>query len=567
MAAAGTTTGSRRLGRVLAAGCVVVVAVLVAVLVTRDAGRSPESTPRPAASATPVAASLPGGWEVSAAPGVFAEDAAPGLTLVHPVGDAFVDDLGLVGGQVLRVSADQPRGAVTVSVPFSSATVPPGAVPAVFFFDDELRLWLPVPTTVDPGTGRLVATVQHFTDFTAGLLTWAEGAVQAAAGAVDWFTYQVASVTGARAQEPACEDPPAWVHGVSTGTDPAFPLAAALFACVQDADDDQAGEAASVSVAVNRVYALELTATPTPTTATIEPSADLEGALAQALSSAFGAEPGHVVVPGTATGVLTVPREPGTTSARISGAWTARSTVVDLLTKVVAAAGDLLVGDASSTLATIECSLAALQGAADTAGHEVFAGTWADITTDCLPKLATATGDAALQRLGTAIGVGLLLGQAGQSLLDAGRDRVDGAWVEVDWSDPGAGWLFDRTTGEESRSGERVDVVLGGAPAPDSSSQWVGCWDPSGQDYAMLGATRLTGTFGYRDFTPDDLVVDVRVLVDGQLVHEFTSQGDPMPVDVALPVGDVLRLEAVRVSGTCSSAPEGYAVWGEGRLS
>ena len=59
----------------------------------------------------------------------------------------------------------------------------------------------------------------------------------------------------------------------------------------------------------------------------------------------------------------------------------------------------------------------------------------------------------------------------------------------------------------------------------------------------------------------------VQVLVDGQSAAEYAVDADSSDVDLALPPGDVLRLEAQLSAGSCGSASEGYAVWGNGALS
>lgn len=161
-------------------------------------------------------------------------------------------------------------------------------------------------------------------------------------------------------------------------------------------------------------------------------------------------------------------------------------------------------------------------------------------------------------------GVGALIG----AVQGVWREVTGTAQVELTLtgSTTGSAPLYSRAT-SPGISGNQVDVVLAGQSYPGSTTQWVGCFVFSGQDYALDGATRLTATFGYRDFTPTDLVTRVRVLVDEVVVHEFETTGDPTPVDVLLPAGEVLRLEAHRVAGTCDSAPDGYAVWGAGTLS
>ena len=117
-------------------------------------------------------------------------------------------------------------------------------------------------------------------------------------------------------------------------------------------------------------------------------------------------------------------------------------------------------------------------------------------------------------------------------------------------------------------SGAPTSVVVSGREAPESTTQWVGCdGSPAWGEYALNGHRQLTAWLGLRDFAPPELVVAIRVLVDGTLVEELTLDADGIDVDLALPAGTVLRLEAVKVAGTCGAASEGYAVWGNGALS
>jgi hypothetical protein len=120
-------------------------------------------------------------------------------------------------------------------------------------------------------------------------------------------------------------------------------------------------------------------------------------------------------------------------------------------------------------------------------------------------------------------------------------------------------------------SGTVVDPAapISGKLAAHSTSQWVGCdGGPAWGDYSLGGHRRLTGWLGFRDFAEPGLVATVQVLVDGQLVTTLTVGLAGTPVDVQLPAGQQLRLQAQMTDGpACGAHDEGYMAWGNGALS
>lgn len=168
---------------------------------------------------------------------------------------------------------------------------------------------------------------------------------------------------------------------------------------------------------------------------------------------------------------------------------------------------------------------------------------------DC-SHIHISTDDAALQQVADALQTTLQQLSPG---LPAGAVRLSD--VRTDWSGDGP-------------SGDPVSVRIGGRTEDQSTTQWMGCYDsPAWADYDLQGHTRLTGDLSLRDFAPTDLQVEVGVLVDGQVVKQFTLGQTPIPVDLRLPPGSQLRLQAQRVGGSCNSASEGDVVWGNGALA
>jgi hypothetical protein len=225
-----------------------------------------------------------------------------------------------------------------------------------------------------------------------------------------------------------------------------------------------------------------------------------------------------------------------------------------------------------------------LQGTFDSAtavDQEEFAGTLGAAAADCLePFAAAAAGGAAgeaSKKILAALDAALLMGRGAQSVLDASAALNESHSVtlvvakEAAPPPPGASLLSEIRTDWSGvgPSGDPVDVYVGTEHAADSSTQWVGCeGTPAYADFELQGQTRLTGLLAKRDFTPKRLRVQVEVIVDGRQLQQLAVGNDPVPVDLQLPSdAKRLRLAAIRVEGSCSSASEGYLVWGNGAVS
>jgi hypothetical protein len=151
---------------------------------------------------------------------------------------------------------------------------------------------------------------------------------------------------------------------------------------------------------------------------------------------------------------------------------------------------------------------------------------------------AGATGATAAKRLMVSVQVVWLAGRGGQAALDATMAWQEPADVILRVQEPGpavprgAVLLSDVLIGNGGvgPSGTAIDVILGNVHLPFSTSQWVGCEGAAAWgSYALDSRRRLTALLGLRDFTPLELVVGVRVLVDGVLVAEFTVDGPATP--------------------------------------
>ena len=648
----------------------------------------------------PVSVTLPGGFEVRGPGEAFPGD-DPELALTERE-DGFLDAFGLDSERrVLSVTADeQPEGPVEIVVPYDPETVAEGAVPAVFYFDEDADLWLPIETEADPEGGRLIGTAEHFTDFAAGLLDGfldvAETVVNTAATGVDWLAYQVASATGARAQEPACGAPAPWVTGIRTTYDPGFRLSAALFACAEAVAGNP--DRVRLRIAVNRAYGFALTSDPPAASIAVEPTAQLTGALGATFSKQFRAENGTVIAPGTATVLMEFDRPADDVQQlAVEGHMTAESTLIDALMLALEVGSIFAEGDPTEKVEAFECAVALIKGAGDISSKSVFLGTWSKVVDDCLGPAARGAGDAVLRRFAMGISVGLSMGQVGQSFLDRERDLLDGVhllvgvaapgsfagrwegpvpqpgvpgystvvnvtdsagrlsanvsypelecsgiWTQVTRAqataeldetitvgagprcvassdinltllsdgrlrvtyaatlyppfdavltrtgasgpsstggggpvaDPPAGavYLSDVLTasGGPGSSGDRIDAgaTISGRSAAHATSQWVGCsGDAAWAEYDLSGQTRLTGWLGYRDFAEPGLTTQVSVYVDDMIVSMLEVDLSGIEVDLDLPPGQRLRLEATLVGGDCGMHSEGYLAWGNGALS
>ena len=648
----------------------------------------------------PVAVTAPGGFAVRGPAAAF-PDGEPVLA-VSQREDRFLAAFGLDKlRRVVSVTADgQPQRPVEVVLPYDPATVPEGAVPAVFYFDEDADLWLPVETEADPVAGQLIGTTDHFTDFAAGLLDGlldvALTVTNRAATGVDWLAYQVADTTGARAEQPKCGPRPDWVTGLQTTHEPGFRLSAALFGCPEVVEGNP--DRLRVRIAVNRAYGFELTADPPAARIDIEPTPDLTGALGNTFSARFRSEDGTVIAPGTATVLMEFDRPAEARHLVIDAHMTAASTLIDALMLSLDVGSVFATGDPTEKVEAFECGVALIKGRGDIETREVMLGTWSKVVTDCLGPAASGLGEVALRKLGASISVALSMGQVGQSAMDRQRDLLNGVrlqvgvvpagtpttagfsgrwegpvpqpfsvpystvanlvdsagvlsatvtypgldcsgrWTQVSRSaaqaeltetiagDPsfacvpsvgirltllgdgrllvtyssgqqesfdavltrtgppesladevaaqpaGAVFLSDVlvASGGAGPSGNLVssDASISGKVAAHTTSQWVGCDGTSAwAEYSLDGRTRLTGWLGYRDFAEPDLLAAVRVFVDDRLVTTLEVGLAGSDVDLELPSGQRLRMEASLVSGSCGAHSEGYLAWGNGALS
>ena len=557
---------------------VVVVLALAALAggCTADEGGARKSTPA-APTPTPRVASEPvtltsGDVALTYQPGTFAAGVRPTLRPVTPSPSAFLDALGLstASGTPSAVEISAPtQPAVPVEVVFSldPATVPDGAVPAVFYLEQESGLWLPVPSIYEAG-GRLVGRADHFTDFTAALLRDLKTAEQGA----DWFAYQVANVTGARADPPVCD--PGAQDGITVVQDPS--INAPVLGCAQRERDG----ALVVKVVNNRAFSLALTPSVPPASAVVAASANTATALYKVLAdSPLGAAIG-VWAPAVATIELTW--EPGTVGPgplRIGASSSPGFAVLDSAVAAVAYAVGVSDVPELVLVGFADC----LDQVVETAG----AG-WRDGPSElvngvsgCLDSMLIAmraTVSKKGEQLLKGFQAALLMGRGGQSVLDAGRDLGTSPGVVVlvagDLPDPGAEAVplhevARRHTGV-GPSGDATDATLvGGVRGEDSTTQWAGCDGKSATGVYDLGGrfTRLKALLGPREFAPSDLVIAVSASVDGRSVGRWTLRGDPVLVDVPLPAGgSQLVLSARVVGGSCSFADVGYVLWGNGAL-
>lgn len=505
-------------------------------------------------------------------PSAFPEDVVPVVAATSPAESPFVAEFGLPSGSgdlaAATVTAPtQPSEEVEIAFQLDVAALPDGAVPAIFYLDEYTQLWLPIPSAMEPN-GRLVGRTDHFTSFMAGLTTVLEGLEKGA----QWLRFQVAKGVGARTGAPACNgEPPGWILGLEADDG----LNAPMRVCAEAGD----GDALVLHVAVNRAYSLAVSGPVAPSSTSWQPSTDTASLLYQTLGDdSAWAGGGAVLAPARVETLLTWPD--GSLPAGevlIEGRVTPGSAFLD----TVVAALELLVGYVERPETMMLEAVSCLQAAVDLVGDGWVEapGSLADATQECLgPVQAAATGAAAAsaKRLLIALDVSLMLGRGAQTALDASAALNEPHSVTVlvlgvvDPPPVGSVLLSDVRTGfgGAGPSGRPVDVVIGSLRAGSSSTQWVGCeGTPAWGEYAMGDGRRLTGLLGKRDYTPSSLTFTVRILVDGAVVDSFTIGNEPIPIDTALPPGETLRLEAQLLDGTCTGAPDGYLVWGNGALS
>lgn len=119
---------------------------------------------------------VPEGTTVTVAPLAENQQPKPGAGMV------------MIAGQVYEIDAEDPNGTAlhTFQQPLHlSFTVDPTTLPAgtstadlqIFYWDDTLKVWVPVPSTVDPATGTVTADVNHLTIFSVAAATTATAKV------------------------------------------------------------------------------------------------------------------------------------------------------------------------------------------------------------------------------------------------------------------------------------------------------------------------------------------------------------------------------------------------------
>lgn len=509
---------------------------------------------------------------VSYGPGVFQDGVAPTVSAADVEASDFIEAFGLTtaSGQVATASVSaeaQPTGDVEVSFRLDPASVDPDEIPAVFYLEPDMGLWLPIPSEYSED-GTLVGTTSHFTDFAAAIISGIESAERGA----QWLRYQVARGVGARAGGVECSgDWPEWVVGMEVEEG----LNAPLPACAEG-DDEQL----RLRVVNNRPYGMVLDGPVPPSDASYAPSLDAEDVVATALS---GNKPltfdGDVLIPAGMQVDLYWQRgelDPG--EVIINGRVTPATLVLDgvylsalKIAEFVSQPIDLLSGVGTC-----------LQDAFDTAmgSTQEAAGSLAEAAGVCLTPLAESAGGTAKEsskKLLLGVEVGLLMGRGAQTVLDASAALNEPHRIALiiaeSLPEPGQGaaLLSDIRTDWSGvgPTGDPVDVTVGTYLAPMSATQWVGCGvEPAWGEFDLSGETRLTAMLGKRSFTPRGLRIRVQVSVDGAVVEEYSVANTPVPVDLSLPQGgQVLRLSAVVTAGSCGSAPEGYLVWGNGAVS
>lgn len=353
------------------------------------------------------------------------------------------------GGEVtvLQVTADeQPATEVEIVIPYEPSEVPDGAQPAIFYYDDELGLWLPILTVADPGTGTLVGTTDHFTDFFAGALSTVQAGAQAGVnwvgdgldwvgGGADWAQYQLADLTGARAKPPTCRgEHPAWVADVDIYEDPVWDQNIPMYVCAgapsQGATaDGSLDDDLEIRLAVNRGYSLEVTSTVAPAGFSLVPKADLGSASSNALSTTVSdGDTTSVLVPATAEGVFRFAAPDDLTPIEMRGGVSMRSAIMDAVIITVGFAlsrSELKEVDAVETYDCVIKTLDNAVGSAVSFDQDRFVGAYAGVSADCLGPVMRAINEGGLtaraERLLKGLEVGLLMGRAGQSAIDGIR--------------------------------------------------------------------------------------------------------------------------------------------------
>ena len=559
----------------LAAVLVIVVAVIATVGLPPWTGRTGSSPATPSAGASSSISAASPTLVVSAGPvsvtypsNAFPTGTTPHIALDSAYNDSFLSTFALPGTPtvVADVRADsQPSHPVQVSFAVALNALPESATPTIFYQESSTGLWLPIATTVDPSTGRVVGTSTHFTKFVAALTS----VLDDADGVVEWFRYQVASALGSRASAPDCAGRPTWL----TIDEPPPARNDPLPACVQAGPDGDS----ELRVVVNRGFSLSLTGPVRPTSVQYEPGVDTSRLLYQTIAEQSGSGRQNVFLPAHVETVLryeqgSLPDGAVTLRAQPS----ALSMAADPIVALVDAFGtSKLSGHLPELLNALNC----LQSLTDTSA-DLQIGSIVNGAVSCLDSAIDALkgpGDATGAIL-TSFRVVLLGGKAAQNTLDEilalNEDSSVHLRVLGRVPEPPAGSILLSDVLEKSGgaglSGTVVDpnASISGKLATHSTSQWVGCEEiPAWAEYAMNGRTRLTGWMGFRDFAEPGLTVAVRVLVDGRLVSTLNAAPAGIAVNLPLPHGQRLRLEAQRTGGSCGVHDEGYLAWGNGALS
>lgn len=552
------------------ARAVVISAVVVALTAGCTGGGSSKQSETPTPTSTAAVTVATGDAAVTYEASAFPTGSRPTVRAVTVPPSPFVDTLQLStrSGAPLSVEVSAPtQPAIPVQVAFAldPADVPPGAVPAVFYLEPELGLWLPIESTMG-SDGRLIGTAEHFTTFSPGLL-WALDEAEAGAS---WLAYQTANVTGARAPAPQCD--PGGQDGITVVVDEE--VNAPLLGCAEMHDDGEL----LVKAVTSRAYSLALKASTEPTGAQVVSSLDTSAVFYKMADESGLRDLVGVWAPARATTELTW--DPGVLPGgplTIKASWSPGFAVIDpVVTAAVLLTG--LVEIPELVLVTFADCLGEAVSAAG-AGWVNAPSSLTNALMACMDPLLVVVeekGASAAKKLLKALQVGLLLGQAGQSALDAGRDVWDSpgivVWVAGDLPEPGNGGVplhqvFRSSTGD-GPSGEAADAeVTGGMRGSQSTTQWAGCHgDPASGTFDVGGFTRLKAVLGKRDFTPPDMVIAVSAVVDGDVVQSWTVADSPVAVDIELPAGEQLLLSATVQSGSCGWAPAGYLLWGNGAI-
>jgi hypothetical protein len=505
-------------------------------------------------------------------PGDFEGDGTPRVGPADIGSSDFIEAFGLAtaSGEAAAASVTSdspPKGQVEVSFRLDPSEVVAGQIPAVFYFDPESGLWLPIPSEYSED-GVLVGTTDHFTDFAAAILSGLEATEKGA----QWLRYQVARSVGARSGGVECfGEWPTWLLDVQVEEG----LNAPLPACAEG-DDEQL----RLRVVNNRPYGMVLDGPVPPSQASFGASLDAEDLVAAALT---GNDPltfdGEVLIPAGMQVDLVWRRgelDPG--EVVINGRVTPAAVAMDAFyvgaVKIAALVSDPI--DLLSSAGT--CLQDAFDAASGT--QQEMAGGLAAAASGCLRPLTEAAGGVATEaskKILLGIEVGLLMGRGAQTVLDASAALNEPHRIVLSITGllpnppQGAQLLSDisRDWSGVGPTGDAVDVFVGVYEAPWSTTQWVGCEsEPAWGEFDLSGQTKLTALLGKRSFTPRGLKARVEVFVDGVGIDSIDVGNTPVPVDVDLPEGgQVLRLAALVTAGSCGSAAEGYLVWGNGAVS